>query len=336
MANKMKLELKKHSELSDKEKKLVDNFILEECTNGEFINTLEFLEYHPKGKFNDDTVVLMDSESRSVRSLMVACTLPGKDDVLISHAGTTFAGPIINRKHSINNISEYLQVVLDYYESRYKRIELRLPPVVFGKQPFGTVEYILLKRGYIKGMKGLSNIIDISGIKNVDDILKTFYAKRRNQVKKVLKNNMFCLRESAEIQQNVWENMNLNLDRKFQSKTTHTLNEIRDLKNRFPKQISAYYVDTHDGDYGAFCLAFKFKNVFHTQYLDTNYNYTGQYPNLFLITRLIEIARSEGYSYFSFGASTENNGEYLNEGLYSYKADYGGGDVILPVFVKTM
>lgn len=41
-----------------------------------------------------------------------------------------------------------------------------------------------------------------------------------------------------------------------------------------------------------------------------------------------------GYCYFSFGASTEQEGEILNQGLYHYKAGYGGGDILLPVYTK--
>jgi len=86
--------------------------------------------------------------------------------------------------------------------------------------------------------------------------------------------------------------------------------------------------------YGAFALIYKFKNVFHTQYLDMNYNISSEYPNLYLIHCLINTAVKEGFRYFSFGASTENGGEYLNETLYGYKNGYGGGSILLPKFTK--
>ena len=53
-----------------------------------------------------------------------------------------------------------------------------------------------------------------------------------------------------------------------------------------------------------------------------------------MIKELIKTARELGYRYFSFGASTEDGGDILNYGLYEYKAEYGGGDIILPVYTK--
>ena len=178
-------------------------------------------------------------------------------------------------------------------------------------------------------------MINIAHIEKEEEILFLYDSAKRNHTKKALKSGLFLFDlKDKIIHPKIWQAMNNNLNQKFASHTTHTYEEILELQGKFPDKIVPYYVNTHDGEYGAFALVFKFKNVFHTQYLDTNYKYTGQYPNLLLIYELIKIARSEGYHIFSFGASTENGGDFLNTGLYNYKAGYGGGDIILPKFVK--
>lgn len=332
--SKNNLELMKVSSLSAKEIEKVDSFILDQNTNGEFINTISFLDYHHEKWFKDDSIIIRDSGSKNIKGVMVACVLPDAKDKIISHAGTTFSGPIINYTDSFEMTSKCIEMMFDYYEEKYKTIELRIPPVFFGAQPFGIIDFMLLNRGFQYRMKGLSNIIDLSHVNNEEDVFSMFNGKRRNQVKKVCRSEKFIFQENDEISADVWEQMNNNLNRKFGVSATHSIEDIRDLKSRFPNNIKAYYVNTNNGEYGAFCLAFKFKNVFHTQYLDTNYEYTGQYPNLYLIKELILLSINEGYNYFSFGASTENNGEYMNEGLYSYKAGYGGGSILLPMYVK--
>jgi len=95
-------------------------------------------------------------------------------------------------------------------------------------------------------------------------------------------------------------------------------------------------VETREGEYGAFALVYCFKNVFHTQYLDLNYRFSKQMPNLMLISKLILKARELGYSYFSFGASTEDSGNILNYSLFRYKAEYGGGSILLPLYTKDL
>lgn len=327
-----KYEIKPKRDLSEKQRIKVDDFIMKDSTNGEFINTFHFLEYHPQGRFQDDSVAVFDRGSGEVRGVMMAA----HDDngVVTSHPGTTFAGPVIDRNAKIEVAEVITDKIFSYYESRYKEVIIKKTPDYYTGQPFHLLDYILLRRGYTFGMSALANMINIDGIDSENDILSLFHSKRRNQVKKVITENHFIFSAEENIREEVWINMNENLHNKFGSKTTHTLEEINDLKERFPDHIRTCYVDTPEGDYGAFAVVFLFKNVFHTQYLDVNYKYAGQYPNLLLIKELIKRARELGYRYFSFGASTEESGAVLNYGLYEYKAEYGGGDILLPVYRK--
>lgn len=328
------LEIKKRAELTEKQIAKADAFVMKESTTGEFINTFRFLDYHPEGRFQDDSIVVLDKGSGEVRGVMMAAR--GDGDSIVSYPGTTFAGPVLDRAARLEATEAALDIMLGYYESRYSGVKIRKQPEYYAAQPFHLIDYILLRRGYTYGMAALANIICIDGIETEEDIPALFHAKRRNQVRKVIKEGQFMFSAQDEIREAVWKNMNENLRNKFEAKTTHTLEEIRELQSRFPDRIRAFYADAQDGAYGAFALCFLFKNVFHTQYLDVNYEYAGQYPNLLLILKLIRQARESGYRYFSFGASTEDGGNVLNRGLYGYKAEYGGGDILLPVYTKRM
>lgn len=336
MSGKNIFEISKRCNWTDKDKKKIDDFILQRYTNGEFINSLRFLEYHPAERFQDDSIMIVDSRSKTIRAVMMAAKKSGCENTIVSHPGTTFAGPVIDRRLHIETIELILNLLLDYYESKYDKVELKLTPEYYSYQSCNTIGYFLLKRGYQYGMTGLANMINISGLETEEDVLEMFTSKRRNQVRKVLKENNFKFYENSEIESAVWETMNQNIKEKFGSGTTHTLEEIWELQCRCKENIKPYYIKKENGEYGAFGLAFLYKNVFHTQYLDLNYLYSREYPNLLLILKLIMKARDLGYQYFSFGASTEKNGEILNYGLYNYKAEYGGGDIILPLYSKNV
>lgn len=328
------LEIKQKVELTEKQAAKADAFIMKESTTGEFINTFRYLDYHPEGRFQDDSIVVLDKGSGEIRGVMVAAR--GDNDSIVSYPGTTFAGPIVDRAAKLETTEAVLDSMLGYYESRYREVRIKKQPDYYSRQPFHLIDYILLRRGYTYGMSALANIICIDRMNTEEDILALFHSKRRNQVRKVMKEGQFMFTAQEEIRKAVWKNMNENLQNKFGAKTTHTLEEIRDLQSRLPDNIRAFYADTADGTYGAFALCFLFKNVFHTQYLDVNYEHAGQYPNLLLILKLIQEAGGMGYHYFSFGASTEDGGKVLNRGLYSYKAEYGGGDILLPVYTRKM
>ena len=320
--------IKELEHASERERKLIDDFILNPDTNGEFINSLNYLGYHPRGRFEDKSIFIVDEGSGNIRGVFIAAEDIDNPKRIISHPGTTFAGIIVNKKLSIKNLEEIVNLIMEYYEKRYESIVVRLRPEFFDIQPFGEVSYFLLRRGYRYCMSGLSNVIDISNIHNEDDIFRMYDATKRNQVRKALREKQFIINNTNKLRKDVWDNMNNTLKEKHNAHSTHTFDEIEELMRRVPTNISAYYAEKIDGEYGAFALVYKFKNIFHTQYLDTNYKYTGQYPNLLLIHNLLQIARQEGYAKFSFGVSTENHGLYLNCGLFNYKSGYGGGSVV--------
>ncbi|MCI8514238.1 MAG: GNAT family N-acetyltransferase [Lachnospiraceae bacterium] len=315
--------------------KEVDELILKSSSNGEFINSVRFLDYHPVERFKDDSIAVVDNGSKRVLAVMMgAKTEDGRG--FVSHPGTTFAGPILDRKYSAGKVESLLEWMLNYYEAKYEEIRIKVCPSYYSFQPMGIVDFFLWKRGYQCEAGALANVINISGIRDEDDIFGLFNTKRRNEVRKALKEDLFFFSCGDEIRESVWENMNKNLEQRFSAKTTHSYHEILDLKNRFPDEICPCYADTREGGYGAFGLIFRFKNVFHTQYLDLNYDYAPHYPNLLLIYHLIRTARECNYDFFSFGASTDGPERNINFGLYNYKAGYGGGGMILPVFTKKM
>lgn len=323
---------KRICDLSEKMWLRIDEFILDKKTNGEFINTIRFLQYHPQDRFKDDSIAVIDKKSGSISGVMMAASTQADNSKIISHPGTTFAGPVVSIRTSIKNKLEVMRIICEYYERKYTHIEIKNTPSIYGTQDLGCIDYFLLRSGYISEVSALSNVLNISDVNSEEDILFLYDSAKRNHTKKVMKSDLFLFEAGKDISSLVWEQMNENLNEKFSIQTTHTYDEICQLKMKFPQNIVPYYVFTEDRDYGAFALVFKFKNVFHTQYLDTNYKYTGKYPNLLLIYNLIKIARREGFQWFSFGASTD--GGELNEGLYNYKAGYGGGDIVMPMFRK--
>lgn len=332
----MNLKIFKLMNLDEKEKIKVDEFILDKSSNGEFINTIEYLSYHPDGRFIDDSIIVKDLSSGVIKSVIMAGCYSSDKNLIVSHPGTTFSGPIFKDTQGIIEIEEVLKIILEYYENRYSKIEFKIQPTIYSSQPIEDISYLLIKYGFEYGYTSLANVIDLSNLNNEEDIFKMYDSKRRNQIKKSIRDFNYKIQKYDLIDENIWNNMNDNLDRKFNAATTHTFSEITNLKSKFPKKIVPYIAQRQDGLYGAFALVYTFKNVFHTQYLDLNYNLRQEYPNLLLIHNLIKIAMDEEFRFFSFGASTENGGYILNEGLYNYKRGFGGGRIIQPVLRREL
>ncbi len=329
----MELVITEIKELTEKEKSDIDKFIMNQNTNGEFINSLNYLSYHGK-RFKDDSIVVRDKGSHIVKGVFLAAIDTEDSTAIISHPGTTFAGLIYNIRDSYQMVSHVVEMILGYYETRYRYINIRTTPSFYSKQATGLLDYILIRSGYNYGITALANMIRIENIESEVQLWEIYETKRRNQVRKALKNNMFIFTKVSSINPDIWKRMNDNLHERHSVCSTHTFEEIYALQAKMPEFIEPYEVRHINGEYAAFGLVYKFKNVFHTQYLDMNYKYAVEYPNIFLIHHLIVEACKEKFPVFSFGTTTERAGEYLNEGLWAYKSGYGGGSIILPVYSK--
>ena len=313
----------------------IESFILSNKSNGEFINSLNFLSYHPSDRFVDDSIVIVDESTNKLVCIFMAATTLKDPQTIISHPGTTFAGPIISKKANISQIENIISSISFYYLNKYNKIEIKLPPSFYNHQFIEEINYFLLKNGFIYSFNALSNVINLTSLERSDNYLLNLYdQKRRNQVRKTLKEELYIVEKKEIIDRALWANMDSKVFEKFNSNLTHSYEEILHLKNLYPSNIEFYVCNRINDEYGALAVIFKFKNVFHTQYLDLNYNLSKEYPNLFLIHHLIDIAVNERFDYFSFGSSTENRGTILNNGLYNYKKGYGSGSSIMPIFVK--
>ena len=333
---KMNLKVHKLLEANGKKSIKIDEFILDKNTNGEFINSLRYLSYHPYSRFLDDSVYIEDEDSGSIRCVLMAAATPDSNQTVISHPGTTFAGIIVRNRTDVNELETIIDLVDSYYYNKYHDIVLKLSPLIYQTQPNQMLEYLLLKRGYQFGFTALANVIDLSNVKDEDNIFSLYTSSRRNHVRKTTIKNNYTFQRGEHVEEHIWRNINNNLESKYRARATHSYEEISELIRRFPNNIVPYVVYRTDGEYGAFGLVYKFKRVFHTQYLDLNYQLSNENPNHFLIHNLIKVAADEGYRYFSFGASTENQGQYLNKNLFKFKDEFGGGSILLPKYSKKL
>jgi hypothetical protein len=324
----VKLEIKRSEEIDQRD---WDELIFDPMSNGEFVNSMQYLSYHPEGRFTDASVAIVDADTNTVKSVFPAASDRSRHSV-VSHPGTTFAGMIYNlRNLSIEELENHIDLLISHYrEQGFLKLEMRLPSIAYHNQPEAKLIFLLLQKKFqIKGSH-LINAIKLEKIHNEEDLIKQYLIKRRNRIKKTLNLQTLKFEKWEKIEPSVWDHLSDHLIQKFGTGPTHSLDEINILCSKFPEQIVPYGVtEKETNQYGALGLIFKYKQVFHTQYLDTNFELSTPYPNFFLIHHLILTAVEEGYSVFSFGASTEKWGSVLNKGLFRYKDEFGGGSILL-------
>lgn len=301
-----------------------DRFIEERSVNGTFLQSRSFLNYHPKDRFGDTSLIVYN-EKNNICCLIPACTVENNEEkAFISHRGSTFGGLVIDKKHycakHVVPLIDELKCFLK--EQGYTSAYLKMTSNIFSTAKVELFQYALCKAGF-KEYKELSTYIDYSDYK--DDILSNFAQGKRTNVHNCVKANLFCreLTTHEEISQ-FYDILCENL-KKHDTVPVHTLDELYDLKfNRLNKKIGFFGVYNGEGMLaGSMMFYFDKASCAHTQYLAARQDYNKLSPMTFMYYSMISLMKEMGYKYISWGTATEERGAILNMGLITSKEDFG-------------
>ena len=70
-----------------------DRFVMQESGNGTFLQTRNFLNYHPAGRFEDASLVVTNEHDAIVAVVPAAVQQRDGKRTFVSHPGSTYGGP---------------------------------------------------------------------------------------------------------------------------------------------------------------------------------------------------------------------------------------------------
>lgn len=313
-----------------------EKFVLNESMNGTFLQTRNFLNYHPKDRFEDASLIVFKGNSTMV-AVIPACTIvDGDEKTFYSHMGSTFGGIIISKAfNNIKHVDAIVQALHSYLkENHYNKVVLKNTSDIFSNENANLIDYFLFKEDYAS-YDELSFYIDLK--KCEGDIISNFTSSRRRDYKYSLKNNLEFKKLTSSEEIGLFYNTLCDNLKKFDSKPVHSLEELIDFKENRLNEIVDFYGVYLEDKFVAGSMVFKFTNrIFHTQYLAADSEYLKLFTMNFLDTNLIQLAKEEGYEYFSFGISTEDHGKVLNYNLAEFKEGFGTDYSINKTFYKQL
>jgi len=304
------------------DKKLLWDDFVAKCPMATFLHSRKFLSYH-KDKFQEQSLLFFDDKNRLVGVFPAASRL-SQNEIIISHPGSTFGGIVHNGKLVGAEITNVLQLIIDFYRNQgAKEILYKAVPYVYHQAPYSDDLYSLFSLNAILCRRDLSCAINL--------LQPTFLtckdqSKLRNCIRKAEKNEL-AIKEGVEYLPQLWEILAINLKEKYDTNPVHSFEEIKHLMILFPDNIKAV-VAVIGNNIVAGTILFSHKTVCHTQYLVV----TDVGMKIFALDALIQHcivqAKENGYSYFDFGINNEQEGKILNHTLYLSKVKHGGGGVV--------
>ena len=299
---------------SDEFRELWDAFC-DGSINSTFLHTRRFLSYH-KQKFNDISVLLRESDD--IVGLFPAAVSPDKSDEVISHPGATYGGIIHQGKLTGKKMIDAMTALCGYYKDKsFKSLLYKSIPHIYQKSPAQDDGYALFVLEAARTRCDLSCTIDLGH-------RLTPSSRRKRSLKKA--QDMVTISDEPACLESLWTVIVDNLDRKHNVQPVHTLEEIKELIVKFPNEIRIVSALVN-GKIEAGVVLFNSMHVWHAQYIassETGYR-TSALDAVF--EHIIMQAEKSGARYFDFGTSNESGGKILNEGLFRFKSEFGGGGV---------
>lgn len=267
----------------------------------------DFMEYH-QDRFDDHSLMIYGKD----HDLIAVLPATAKNSTLNCHGGLTFGflvGPA--QRYSVYN--EIWQAIKAYgLENNLTELIYKKPPQFLSRSQDESDVYELLRRGAKTFRSDLTSYIDYSNY--------TYSKGRKSSVTKSFKQGLTFQYDSTKFQE-FHQVLSEVLQQQHQIIPVHSLDEIKLLKSRFPHNVILCTAEKNNQVVAA-SLLFVFGKVVHTQYLSVTEDGKNLCAMDFLLHSVIEHFKSQGLG-LSFGISTEEGGNIINNGLILQKESYG-------------
>lgn len=293
----------------------------QEALQATLLHTRRFLSYHGE-RFTDQSLII-EEEGRCV-GLFPAALNPNESVCVVSHPGATYGGVLHQGRLQGAHMIAALEAIGQYYAAHgRKKLLYKAIPNIYHQVPAQDDLYALFRLGARRIRCDISSTIDLQNRQPLNQ-------RRKRSLKKALKAGVE-INEGFRCLAELWEVLAANLASKHGVEPVHTLAEIELLAECFPGNIRCV-CGILGGAVVAGTLLFVTPTAFHAQYIASNDTGHDVAALDAIFDHCIEAARSDGKRWFDFGISTENAGLVLNEGLYGFKSEFGGGGIVYEFF----
>jgi len=285
--------------------------VVNKSKNGNFLHLRDYMDYHAD-RF-DEQSVLVFKQGKPIA--VFPCNRNGSD--IVSHGGLTYAGLIYgNNVHAAAVLEIFRELTAFYKAANAQKIVYKAIPHLFHKYPAEEDLYALQRLGARLMRRDISSAIKLNSRIKFSDSRKCTIRKSAKLGVEVREGIFF----------DEYHQLLTQVIAKYGTDPVHSVAELQLLKSRLPNGIRLFGA-FHGEQLLAGTIIYDFGHIVHTQYLASSDAGREVGALDFVLAHLIENTFSDR-QYFSFGISTEQNGQYLNEGLIFQKEGFGGRGVV--------
>ena len=288
------------------------NQFCHESKNGTFMFDRDYMEYH-SDRFEDGS--LMAYRKNELVALFPASRSDGQ---LSTHGGLTFGGFLTDEKMKASKMLELFDALETYAtENGIESVLYKCIPYIYHTIPASEDRYALYREGAQLVGREVTSAVEIARHPSFQGNRQRGIDDAKEAGLEVKLSNDF---------ESYWDILEVNLAEKHGTEPVHTLEEIQLLHQRFPENLKLF--SSHkDGQLLAGAVVYESANVARAQYIANS----DEGRSVGALDVVFDHLINEYYDdkrYFDFGVSTEDRGDYLNEGLIFFKEGFGARSVV--------
>ena len=316
------LTIKRHSKNNNV---LWDSFV-KNANNGTLFHLRRFLSYHPENRFVDHSLEFYKKNTLFSVFPATESNINGKN-LLVSHPGSTVGSFVVHESISISDSLELIKILIDYAKKRkLEGVRLTIPPILYQNRASNYIDYALLRNGFKYLKREVTSTLFIE-----DDLkanLSKFKSSHARAVRKA-KETGINIKLSQDIE-SFYAILKENLKIRHGVNPTHTIQELYDLIDLFPKSINIFGA-FYKGEMIAGVLNFIIKDdVVLAFYISHKEKFQELRPLNLLFYSIFEWCIKEKIKVYDFGIFTVD-GE-PNMGLGRFKENFGASGIFRDTF----
>lgn len=294
---------------------------MNQAGNATLFHSHEFLQYHPRGRFeNHHLIFRCGEEPRVLMTGAVRDTDKGR--ALVSYPGASYGGMIYPPGLSFNHAHHLVDTLVRYARGAgFKVLTLTPPPGIYSNWPPDVLDFHLIKNGFRYLKREITQSIPLDygdGADPFDSLCNKTRTAIRKAVKEGLTVDEDILLSDANLETFyplLWDNR-----QRLGVTPTHSLDELKRLRDLVPGKLSLSLVRYKSKAIAGILNFAANSRVLLIFYVCHDWEYQELRPVPLLVYRSMLWAKARGFKHLDFGTSTLNMEP--NWGLLKFKENF--------------
>jgi hypothetical protein len=289
---------------------------LRDSNNGTLFHDLDFLAYHPPGKYDFRHLVAFWGTD-------IEAVIPGAlaaDGIFVSLAGASIGGPAVKKSLPAEACMHLVEALQLYCNSAgWQGIEITLPPPIYNNEPDQIIEFALHVRGFRLVHRSMPLLIPLDQEKS-NHYERVFRERQRRYVRA-------CRRKGVAVTESGIDGLGGFLElleethARLKVQPTHTPDEIRSLFDRVPGHLRIWSAHLGEVVIASMLLFILNRNICVTFYLCDRASHRANHGATVLLAEVIDALGERGYRYLDMGPSAST--VHFNHGVVGFKESLG-------------